>query len=458
MDNIELHGIIRKQESYFNSGVTLDTGFRLNALRKIRELLRQYDEEFNEALRADLGKHPFETFASEHGLAIQELGIMIRNLKKWSRPQRAYTPLVHWLARSYYLNQPFGRVLIISPWNYPFQLLFMPLIGAIAAGNCVLAKPSRHAAHTTELMQKIISDNFDPGFIHIIKGGSEVNRLVLEQQFDYIFFTGSTNVGKKVMEAASRHLTPVSLELGGKSPVIIEPDSSPSLAARRIMWGKLLNAGQSCLAPDYLLVHKDISASLVVEMKNYLDKAYKGDIKSNGDYARIINRETAEKLAGLMQNRTILLGGDYDIDKKYISPTVVRITDMDDELMQEEIFGPILPIVEYENLDEAIKIIRSKPRPLSLYIFTRSSKVQQKIIRSTQSGTGGINETVVHFINPYLPFGGVGKSGMGRYHGKYSFQTFSYKRSFLDKSTWIDIPLRYPPYDRKMWLIKALIR
>jgi aldehyde dehydrogenase (NAD+) len=458
MNDSDIQVIIQRQENFFRSGITLDINFRLDALRKLKQLLGDYDEQITEALRQDLGKHPFETYASEHGLAIQEIGIMIRNLKKWSRPQRAYTPMAHWFARSYYLNQPYGRVLIISPWNYPLQLLFMPLIGAVAAGNCVLAKPSRHAVHTTRVMQKLISENFDPGHISLLEGGSQVNQYLLDQQFDYIFFTGSTQVGKKVMEAASRHLTPVSLELGGKSPVIVEPDSSPALAAKRILWGKLLNSGQSCVAPDYLLVHRDIKDKLIEEMNKYLQSAYGSDIKSNPDYGRMINQANTEHLAGTLKGKKILIGGETDVAEKYIAPTVVEVNDLNDVLMQEEVFGPILPLVEYNDLGEALEIIRSKPRPLSLYIFTRNKKTQQKIILSTQSGTGGINETVIHFVNPNLPFGGVGKSGMGRYHGKYSFETLSYKRSFLDKATWIDIPVRYPPYRKKMWLIRKLIR
>ena len=454
----ELQQIIKNQENYFCSGQTQDVDFRLEKLKTLRQKLIEYDQELNEAFRLDLGKHPFESYASEHGLAIQELGIMIRNLKKWARPQRAYTPIVHWFARSYFLFQPFGRVLIISPWNYPLQLLFMPLIGAIAAGNCVLAKPSRHAPHTTAMMNRIISEVFDPGHVSLIEGGSEINKLLLEQQFDYIFFTGSTEVGKKVMSAAALHLTPVSLELGGKSPVIVEPDVSAALAAKRIMWGKLLNAGQSCVAPDYLLVHKDIKEELITEMGKYLDRVYGENIKSNTDYARIINQSTAEHLATLIKGKNIRIGGETTPEDKYIAPTVVEITDPEDILMQEEIFGPILPVFEYADLDEAIEIIRSKPRPLALYVFSKSRQVQKKVIRSTQSGTGGINETVVHFVNPNLPFGGVGKSGIGRYHGKYSFETLSYKRSFLDKANWIDLPLRYPPYGKKLKLVRRFIR
>lgn len=459
INKAEIQKIVERQEKFFRSGTTLDTGFRLEVLKKLRELIRGSDKAINEALRLDLGKSPFETYASEQGLVLQEIGLMLRNLKRWSAPQRVYTPAVHWFARSYYLNQPYGRVLVISPWNYPFQLLFIPLVGAVAAGNCVLAKPSRHAVHTSRLMQKIISENFDPQHIAIIEGGGETNRILLETSFDYIFFTGSTSIGKKVMEAASQNLTPFSLELGGKSPVIIEPDVHPAQTARRIFWGKLLNAGQSCVAPDYLLVHEDIRDSLIREMDAYLKSVYGPDIKSNPDYARIINVPNAERLARLLEGKKVLIGGQCDPGERYIAPTLVEIDDPEDDLLQEEIFGPILPLVTYRRLEEALSIIQGKPRPLALYIFTRSGKTRQKIIRSTQSGSGGINETVVHFVNPYLPFGGVGKSGMGRYHGKYSFDTFSYKRSFLDKATWLDVPVRYPPYrDFKVRLIKKLIR
>ena len=458
MNSAEIREINNKQEKFFQAGVTRDIGFRLRALRKLKSLLIEYEDELTEAFRLDLGKHPAESYASEHGFAIQELGLMIRNLKKWSRPQWARTPIVHWFARSFYLNQPYGRVLIISPWNYPLQLLFMPMIGAIAAGNCVLAKPSMHAVHTSSLIHKMISENYDPAHVCLIEGGHETNRHLLEEQFDYIFFTGSAEVGKKVMSAASNFLTPVSLELGGKSPVIVERDTSPALAARRILWGKLLNTGQSCVAPDYMLVHRDIKEALIREMRKYIISTYGHDIKSNQDYGRIINQTNTKRLVRLLEGKNILIGGEYDIVERYMSPTVVELSDPEDILMQKEIFGPILPLMEYDNLDEALKIVRSKPDPLALYIFSRSKKIQQRVIQCTRSGGGGINETVVHFINTYLPFGGVGKSGIGRYHGKYSYETFSYKRSFLDKATWIDIPIRYPPYRKKLWLWKKLIR
>jgi len=458
MDRIEIQNIIGKQKQFFESGATLDVNYRLDALKRLKALLLKHETDFYEALRADFNKPEFETYASENGLVLQDIGLMIRNLKKWSRPKRVYTPMLHWPAKSYYIKEPFGRVLIISPWNYPFQLLFMPLVGAVAAGNCVLGKPSRYAKHTYELMSRMISDHFDPNHISIIEGGREVNQLLLEEQFDYIFFTGSTEVGKKVMQSAARHLTPISLELGGKSPVIVEPEANPRLAAKRILWGKLLNAGQSCVAPDYMFVHEDIKEGLLEGMKDYLQTVYHGNIKGSPDFARIINQANAERLTGYLEGQKILLGGDTDLEERYIEPTIVEVNDMDNILMKEEIFGPILPLITYRSLDDVISNIKSKPRPLCLYVFGKSRKTQKMIIDRTISGSGGINETVVHFINSYLPFGGIGLSGIGRYHGKFSFETFSYKRSFLDKANWIDIPLRYPPYKGKQRLIKTFIK
>lgn len=458
MDRSEIQNIIEKQKQFFESGVTLDVNYRLDILKRLKALLLKHEKDFYEALRADFNKPEFETYASENGLVLQDINIMIRNLKKWARPQRVFTPMLHWPARSYFYKEPYGRVLIISPWNYPFQLLFMPLVGAVAAGNCVLGKPSRHAKHTYELSSRIVTDHFDPDHIYLMEGGREVNQLLLEEQFDYIFFTGSTEVGKKVMQSAARHLTPVSLELGGKSPVIVEPECNPRLVAKRILWGKLLNAGQSCVAPDYMFVHEDIKEGLLDEMKAYLQDVYRGNTKDSPDFARIINRVNTERLAGYLEGQKILLGGDTDLEDRYIEPTIVEIEDMDNILMREEIFGPILPMLTYRSLNDVINYIKSKPRPLSLYIFGKSRKTQRMIIDRTMSGSGGINETVVHFINPNLPFGGIGLSGMGRYHGKFSFETFTYKRSFLDKAVWMDVPLRYPPYKGKQGLIKTFIK
>jgi aldehyde dehydrogenase (NAD+) len=458
MDRIGIQNIINKQKHYFESGITLDVNFRLDALRRLRQVLINHETDIYEALRADFNKPEFETHASENGLVLQDIGIMIRNLKKWARPTPVYTPMLHWPARSYFYKEPFGRVLIISPWNYPLQLLFMPLVGAVAAGNCVLGKPSRHAKHTYELMSRMISGHFDPDHISIIEGGQQVNQLLLEEHFDYIFFTGSTEVGKKVMESAARHLTPLSLELGGKSPVIVEPETNPRLAAKRILWGKLLNAGQSCVAPDYMFVHEHIKEAILRGMKDYLQSVYHGNIKGSPDFARIINRANTERLKGYLEGQKILLGGETDPEERYVEPTIVEVHNMDNILMKDEIFGPILPLITYRSLDQVISYINSKPRPLSLYLFGKSRKTKRMIMDRTMSGSGGINETVVHFINTYLPFGGIGLSGMGRYHGKYSFETFSYKRSFLDKANWMDLPLRYPPYKGKQKLVKKLIK
>ena len=458
MDRIEIQTIIEKQKQFFESGVTLDVNFRLDTLKRLKAVMIKHEADVYEALKADFNKPVFETYASENGLVLQDLGIMIRNLKKWARPKRVYTPMLHWPAKSYFLHEPYGRVLIISPWNYPLQLLFMPLVGAVAAGNCVLGKPSRHAKHTYELMSRLISEYFDSDHITIIEGGRETNQLLLEEQFDYIFFTGSTEVAKKVMQSAAMHLTPVSFELGGESPVIVEPETNPRLAAKRILWGKLLNSGQSCVAPDYVFIHENIKEAFLAGMRDYLQSVYHGDIKGSPDFARIINQANMERLTGYLQGQKILLGGNTDFEDRYIEPTIVEVEDMNNILMKEEIFGPILPLIPYRSLDDVIKYIKSKPRPLCLYIFGKSRKIQRMIVERTMSGSGGINETVVHFINPNLPFGGVGLSGIGRYHGKYSFETFSYKRSFIDKANWIDFPLRYPPYKGKQWLVKTLIK
>ena len=338
MSRSRIAELVKSQHDFFMTHETKNVKFRLENLKKLKNAILRYENKINDSLKKDLGKSRFESYAAEIGLLLEEISFHIHHLKKWAKPTKVRTDLVNFYARSYIIHEPFGISLIIAPWNYPFQLLFMPLIGAVAAGNCVLAKPSRHAVNTNRVMKKIIGEIFDPAHVNIIEGGSEINKILLEKQFDYIFFTGSTNVGKKVLHAAAPFLTPVSLELGGKSPAIIEPDAPVAFAAKRIMWGKLLNAGQSCVAPDYLLVHKDIRELLVREMKKYLDRVYGPDIKDNPDYARIINQDNALHLAGLIEGRKILIGGESDPAGKYIAPTVVEIEDMEDILMQEEIF------------------------------------------------------------------------------------------------------------------------
>ena len=458
MNEEELKELNNRQKAFFDSGKTLDTGFRIAALKKIKHLLIQYESDIFDALSKDLAKPSFESFASETGMVLQELNFMIRNLRKWSRTKRVYTPLVHFIACSHYRYEPYGRILIISPWNYPFQLLFNPLIGAVAAGNCVLAKPSRSAIHTSDIMIRMIRENFNPEYIYLIRGGQEVNQLLLREKYDYIFFTGSQEVGKQIMKAASETLTPVSLELGGKCPAIVAPDTNIRYAARRILWGKMLNAGQSCVAPDYILAHTDIKDDLISEMKLYLEKFFGHDPYQSPDFCRIINHSNTERIQSFLNSGNIIHGGKTDIGKRYISPTLIDMVSPNDLIMKEEIFGPVLPVITFKELDEALAIIKNLSWPLAIYIFARSASVRNEIIKSTKSGAACINETVVYFINPYLPFGGIGASGMGRYHGRSSFETFSYKRSFMHKSNLFDFTIRYPPYKNKINLLRLLVR
>lgn len=458
MNEQELKELNKRQKAFFDSGKTLDVGFRIGTLKKIKHLIIKYESEIFDALSKDLGKPSFEAFTSETGIVMQELNFMIRNLRKWSRTKRVYTPLVHFIARSYYRFEPYGRVLIISPWNYPFQLLFNPLIGAVAAGNCVLAKPSRLAVHTSDFMIRMVGEHFNPEYIHLIRGGQEINQLLLKEKYDYIFFTGSQEVGKKVMKAAAETLTPISLELGGKCPAIVARDTNIKYAARRILWGKMLNAGQSCVAPDYVLAHSDIKEDLLSEMKSYLEKTFGHDPYQSPDFCRIINSSNTRRIQSYLNGGNIIYGGKTDVENRYVSPTLIDMVSPDDLIMKEEIFGPVLPVITFDELDEALAIIKNLSWPLALYVFTRSASLKNEIIKKTQSGAACINETVVYFINPYLPFGGVGESGMGRYHGRFSFETFSYKRSFMHKSNLIDITVRYPPYKNKINLLRLLMR
>jgi len=458
MSEQELKELNKRQLEFFRKGLTRHLDYRLDALNRIKSLIIKYESKLFEALHEDLGKPPFESYASEVGMVLQELNLLIRNLSKWAQPKRVYTPLVHFIATSKFQYEPFGRVLIISPWNYPFQLLFNPLIGAIAAGNCVLAKPSKHANHTTAVMTEMINNHFDSEYLHIIEGSSEVNQYLLKEKFDYIFFTGSATVARHVMKEAASTLTPVSLELGGKNPAIVTSDANLKLAAKRILWGKLLNAGQSCVATDYVLVHASAKAKLLQEMKKYIEKWLGNDPAQSEDFCRIINRENTERLINLLIPEKVFSGGRSDIEKLYVEPTILDDVMDSDPVMQEEVFGPILPILTFDSLDEAIQKVLDKPRPLALYIFSNSRKKQKTILNKTQSGTVCINESVVHFINPYLPFGGIGQSGMGRYHGRFSFETFSYKRPVMKKSNILDVNIRYPPYKNKMRFIRLFMR
>jgi len=458
MNETEFKSLVAKQKEFFSSGITLDYNFRLATLKQLRKLITNNEASLFEALNKDLGKPAFESYASEIGVILQEINIMIRNLRKWVRPKHVYTPLVHFIARTNYVYTPYGVVLIISPWNYPCQLLLNPLIGAVAAGNCVLAKPSQHASHTTEVLIDLINNNFKSEHLHILRGGKEINQILLKEKYDYIFFTGSAETGKQVMKAAADNITPVSLELGGKCPAIVNEDADIKISAKRILWGKLLNAGQSCVAPDYILAHHKIKDKLIAEIQTNLEKFLGTDPSKSTDYCRIINQSNIERLKNYIAEGKITYGGKFDPETCYFSPTIIEGISPDHPALKEEIFGPVLPVIEYRDLGEAIGFIRNLPNPLAIYIFSNSSEIRKKIIHNTRSGGVCLNETVVHFINPYLPFGGVGLSGMGRYHGRSSFETFSYKRGIMNKSNLIDIPIRYPPYRNKLNILRYFIK
>ncbi|MBA7572240.1 4,4'-diaponeurosporen-aldehyde dehydrogenase [subsurface metagenome] len=457
MEASEIQSLIENQRKFFLTQKTKNTEFRIQNLKKLLKTIKAYENRICKALYLDMHKPELEAY-TEVGLVLQELKLHIRKLKKWAEAKRVRTPLVHFISKSYFFPEPYGNVLIFSPWNYPFQLLMIPLIGAMSAGNCALLKASRRAPHTADVINEIISSNFDPGYITLLKGGNEINRVLLESKLDYIFFTGSVNVGKKIMEAASKNLTPVSLELGGKNPCIVCKDADIDLAAKRITWSKFYNAGQTCVAPDYLLVQKEIKEKLLNKIKNFITEFYGKEPSGSPDYARIINAANVERLEGLMRSGNIISGGNTNVSENYVAPTLIDNVKPGDLIMQEEIFGPVLPVIEYDNIDEIFPLINNNPKPLSLYIFSKSRKLQKYILSKTSSGNGAINDAIIQFSNPYLPFGGVGESGMGRYHGKSSFDTFSNFRGIMKKSNFPDIPLRYPPYTKsKTKIVKKFL-
>ncbi len=456
MANIK--SILDHQRSFFASGETLDIAFRKNALIKLGNVIRENESEILGALKKDLNKAPFEAYMTEVGMTLEEIKYVVKNICKWNRVKRVPTPLTQFKSTSYIVSEPYGIVLIMSPWNYPFQLTLAPVVGAIAAGNCVIIKPSAYSPATSAMISKLIGSCFDSKYITVIEGGRDANQELLGNKFDYIFFTGSVNVGKTVMEAASKHLTPVTLELGGKSPCIVDKNVNIDIAARRIIWGKTINSGQTCVAPDYLLVHKDIKAQLLAAMKKYIREFY-GEIPCmNDEFARIINEKHFNRLRELLKGVDIAAGGDSNPATLQISPTILNNVKWDDPVMQEEIFGPILPVIEFDNITQVIDAVNCRPKPLALYLFTSDKDVEKQIVKRISFGGGCINDTIVHLASSRMPFGGVGESGMGCYHGNWSFDTFSHRKSILKKSFLIDIKTRYAPYGNKLKLLKLLMR
>jgi len=448
--------ILNNQRTYFNSGQTLDLAFRLNALKTLQRSIREHEKEILVALKSDLNKSAFEGFATEVGMVLEEINNSIRNLPRWVRIKRVRTPIMHFMSSCYRISEPYGISLIMSPWNYPFQLTIAPLIGSIAGGNCSVVKPSAYSPATSAVMTKILGECFQPEYITVIEGGREANQALLEEKFDYIFFTGSVSVGKTVMASASKNLTPVTLELGGKSPCIVDREANIDLAARRIVWGKFLNAGQTCVAPDYLLVHRDVKKEIINCMQKYILEFYGKYPCKNEEFPKIINDKHFRRIREYLNNGEIVVGGEVDDKSLRIAPTILDNIKWEDPIMQEEIFGPLLPVLEFSDISEVIFLVNSRPKPLALYLFTTSKEVETRIVRTISFGGGCINDTIVHLATSNMPFGGVGESGMGGYHGKWSFDTFTHTKSILKKSNLIDIKLRYPPYRNKLNIFKKL--
>jgi acyl-CoA reductase-like NAD-dependent aldehyde dehydrogenase len=440
---------------FFAEGVTRPLPVRLRYLEALEKAIRARESAILEALRQDLGKVPFEGYATEVGLVLEEIAYQRRNLKKWVRPQRVWPSLAQLPGQAYIRYEPRGLVLILAPWNYPFQLLLLPLAGALAAGNVVVLKPSEYAPATAHIIEEIIGSVFPPEYVRVIQGDAQVAAQLLEEDWDYIFFTGSTRVGRLVAESAARRLIPYTLELGGKSPAIIEADADLDIAARRIAWGKWINAGQTCIAPDYLLVHESIQSPFLEALEKAVKKLY-GDItQPPPEYARIIHKAHYDRLMALLQEGDIVFGGYTAPERLYLSPTVVRSPR--GKLLEEEIFGPILPVLQYKTPEEAVAFVRKLPPPLALYVFSEDKGKQMFYLDMLPSGGACINDTLLHIGSSRLPFGGVRESGIGRYHGWYSFETFSHARALVKTPTWVDLPLRYPPYGKKLSLIRRLL-
>lgn len=458
METTTAQDIVRAQRDFFETGRTKDLDFRREQLRVLKRAVMGNSSAILNALKEDMNKPAFEAYVAEISQVTSGIDYTLKRLSWWARPRRVHTPAYLFLASSHVYPEPVGVALIIGPWNYPMDLVIEPLTGAIAAGNCAVLKPSEIAPATAAVTARIIRENFDPAFVTAVEGGAGEAQALLAERFDYIFYTGGSVVGKVVMEAASKNLTPVTLELGGKSPCIVEPDIDVDIAARRITWGKYFNAGQTCIAPDYLLVNRRVKDALLEAIKGYITRFYGDDPKASPDYPRIVSDKHFERISALLGEGDIIAGGQTDAGTRYIAPTVIDNVTLEHKVMQEEIFGPVLPVIAYEDLQEAIDIVRSRPKPLSLYVFTRDRAKQERVMRDTTSGGACINDTMIHYSNPRVPFGGVGISGFGRYHGKWTFETFSNMKGIVDRSFLVDIYLRYPPYKNAQKLAQRFLR
>ena len=447
-----------KQKAFFASQITHGNAFRIEKLRALKKEIQHREKDIYQALKKDLRKSGFESMTSETVLVEKEIDKMIRMLPLWNRPQRAKSSLINFPSKDYIIHEPYGNTLVISPWNYPFQLAVTPLVGAIAAGNTVVLKPSEYASQTGKVISEIIACVFDPGHVAVVEGDASIATALLQKKWDFIMFTGSTAIGKIIAKAAAEHLTPTTLELGGKSPCIVDDSAPIVMTAKRLVWGKFLNCGQTCIAPDYLLVHEKIKDKLTQEIIKQIEKAFGENQENSDDYGRIAHQRHFDKLKASLKNHKIIYGGSTNKKDFFFSPTLVDEPALDSELMQEEIFGPILPIISYKTEDEIHNIFKGRERPLAFYTFSKRKKFIKQLFNRYSFGGGVANDSIIQFANDNLPFGGVGHSGMGAYHGKYSFKNFTHEKPIIKRSFWFDLPGRYAPYPKSLSLLKFLLK
>ena len=456
----DVKSVFNKQKEFFYLGKTNDINFRIDALKKLKQVIKENEDKILDALKKDLGKSNFESYATEVGLVYEEINTHIKNIKRWSKIEKIKSPIVHYPAKSYIYKEPYGVTLIIGPFNYPFQLVIAPLVGAISAGNTAIIKPSENTKNTSILLEEMINENFQEEYLKVVNPleGKEAVSALLDLPFDYIFFTGSIRVGKIVMEKAAKNLVPVTLELGGKSPCIVDKDAKLELAAKRIVWGKFLNVGQTCVAPDYLCIHSSVKDKLLKLIVEEIHKQFGKDVKNSPDYPRVVNTASLNRLKEYLNDGEIYYGGNVDSTELYMEPTILTNVDVNSNVMTEEIFGPILPVIEFDNIQDIISFINKREKPLALYYFSENKKSINNILRCTTSGGVTINDTVIHVANGNLPFGGVGNSGMGSYHGKASFDAFTHKRSVMERGTFVEFNIRFAPYKEKINILKKIMK
>ena len=450
MTGSEIQALVSRQREYYKSGATLDTGFRISKLKKLYEAVKRHEKDIARALKEDLGKSGYESYMCETGMVLSEISYMIRHTMSFAGKKGVRTPLAQFCSRSFTLPSPYGTTLIMSPWNYPLLLTLDPLADAVAAGNTAVIKPSAYSPNTVKVIGQIIAESFSPEHVALVSGGREENSALLGQKFDFIFFTGSRAVGKEVLRKAAEYLTPVVLELGGKSPCIIDSSADIELSAKRVVFGTYLNCGQTCVAPDYILCHRSVKDDFLSEVINQIEKQFGKDPLANPDYGKIINRKHFDRLLGLINREKLVIGGQSEKEGCRIAPTVMDNVTWDDAVMGEEIFGPIMPVLAFDSIDEVIADLKERDKPLALYIFSKDKRNIKRVMTQLSFGGGCVNDVIIHLATPAMGFGGVGESGMGAYHGKAGFDAFSHRKSVVDKKTWLDLPMRYQPYKSRL--------